>query len=188
MRRATIAGCLGLLLSACAGSSQPSLDQAAMQRSESAAAARPFRDVTLPPVRVGEAANGLTVTLSARIDRQSAPVRPFLRADLVYAAARQRTYDTARDDAGAQLKSERLGANERCRPDKSCTYDEAWLIELPEPALRQAKTTGYRVKLFARSGPEIEIGIPGPQIASLFEKADAGSAPATAQAPRPAPR
>ncbi len=183
MRSGVIGGLVALLLAACAGGGQ-SLDQTSQQIAQKAEVARPYREVALPGARVGEAANGLTMVLSARVDRQTGKVQTFLRADLVYVAAGRRDYDSVRDAAGGQLKSERLGGNQRCQPGQTCTYDEAWLIELPEPALRQAKSTGYRLKLFARSGPEIEIGIPGPQITSLFERIDAGSAPATAQAQR----
>ncbi|MFM9942005.1 MAG: hypothetical protein ACKVP7_21180 [Hyphomicrobiaceae bacterium] len=175
---------IAVQITACAGGSGPPLQQAAPDGAAKAEPAKPYREITLPEARVGEGSNTLALTLSARLDRQTGKAQTFLRVGVVYTAEGRRNYDTVRDASGAILKSERLAGNQQCKPGQPCSYDEAWSIEIPEPALRSAKATGYRLKLFARSGPEIEIGIPGPQIAALLEKIDGAAAPATAEGPK----
>lgn len=137
---------------------------------------KPYREVATSEVRVGAFPNVLVMTLSARLDRASPKVQPMLRVEIGYVARAKRTYDTVRNTAAEQLRHDNVASNARCKPGVECTYSEILQIQLPEPELRQAKVTGYRMKLFARNGPAIEIGIPGVQITALFDKVDAATA------------
>jgi len=167
-----------------AGSGPPRLEAAPQDVAQKDDQFKPYREITTPQVRVGALPTALGLTLSARIDRQSSQVRYVLRTEVIYVGSGKRNYESARDSSAATLRTERVAGNARCKPGVECTYDEIVMIELPETALRQARTSGYRLKLFARNGPEIEIGIPGPQIAGLLDKVDASApGPATARAP-----
>ena len=179
MRKAMAIVVAGSLLAGCAGGGTGTLDaetQAVAPRDE----AKAVREVAIPGVRVSGGENQLALTLGARIDRQSQSA-PQLRAEITYTATAARTYDTARDLAGKILRTERPGSGDRCKPGVACAYVEIVRIELPDAELRQAKATGYRLKLFARNGPEIEIGIPGGQIAALYDKIDGAAAPRAAR-------
>jgi hypothetical protein len=122
--------------------------------------------------------------LAARIDRRSNAVQPSLRVRITYTAAAPRSYGSARDERARLLKTEPVQVGDaRCAKGQICTHEETVRIELPDSELRQARVSGYRLKLFARNGPEIEIGIPGAQIAALYDKAEPAAAVAK-EAPR----
>ena len=168
-----------------AGSGPPRLEAAPQDVAQKDDQFKPYREITTPQVRVGALPTALGLTLSARIDRQSGQLRFFLRTEVIYIGSGKRNYETARDSSAGVLRTERIAGNARCKPGAECTHDEIVTIELPESALRQARASGYRLKLFARNGPEIEIGIPGPQIVDLFDKVNAAApGPATAQGPK----
>lgn len=179
-----VAAASAVLLGACAGGGTASLEAPPQAVAKKDDQFKPYREVTTPEVRVGQLPTALGLTLSARIDRQTNVVQPYLRVEVIYVGTGKRNYDSARDSGAGLLKLERLTGNAQCKPGQSCNHDEIVLIEIPEAALRQAKVSGYRLKLFARNGPEIEIGIPGPQITSLYAKIDGGAPAVAAQGPK----
>lgn len=139
---------------------------------------KPYREATTGEIRTGAPPNTMAMTLSARVDRKTRALTTHLKVELFYVAVARRNYDTARDAGSTVLKLEKIAGTTRCRPGDTCTYDEIVLVDLPAAALRSSTAAGYRLKLFARNGAGIEIAIPGPQIAALFEKADPLARPA----------
>jgi hypothetical protein len=150
------------VLAGCAAGGGASLD------GPQAAAVQAPREFTLPEARVAGGDHQLTLTLGARPGSVAGAAQPQLRVEIRYVGV-ARIYDSARDTQGKVLRTER-GGGEACKAGAPCV--ETVRIELPDGELRQAKGTGFRLKIFARSGPEIEIGIPGPQIGALYERID----------------
>lgn len=163
MRKA-YAGLIAILLAGCA-SSGPSLE-ATPGPAESA---RAPREIVLPAVRMASGNDALILTLGADLDQPGAP-GPYLKVEITYTAAARRSYDTARDMQGRALATKSLPGADACRPGPPCLYQEASRVALPLDDLRQSRTTGYRLKLVSRNGLEIEIGIPGAQIAALLDR------------------
>ncbi len=156
-----------VLVAGCAGGGAGTLDAPPVATA---------REITIPEVRVAGGEQQLALTLGVRVGPGAGQAAPMLRVEIRYTGV-TRLYDTARDAQGRVLKTERAGG-EGCKAGAACA--ETVRIDLPDAELRQAKATGYRLKLFARNGPEIEIGIPGGQIAALYERVDGAGASRTA--------
>jgi hypothetical protein len=87
--------------------------------------------------------------------------------------SQKRHYEPARNSRAEPLRVTAISSSGRCRSGSSCPYGEVFTVDIPEPELRQAAHTGYRLKLFARTGPEGLVSIPRSQIADLLARIDA---------------
>ena len=126
--------------------------------------------------------------LAARIDKKTGATVAFLEYEIVYTDEAKRGYQSARNTNAdllkiAVVKSRKFDCSKKT---DSCLVDEILQIDLPVQGLKQAGPQGYPIKLFARSGPHVQIDIPAVWIANLFAKVDADNAIAAAPQPQSA--
>jgi len=122
--------------------------------------------------------------LVARVDRKTGAATMLLQFQIQYKDTHRRLYETARNDRAELLPLTSVQRQGQCRFGNECPYLELFTVQIPEADLRAAAAEGYRVKVFARNGPEILIGIPKMVISNLLAQVDADRAGRT---PAPAP-
>lgn len=145
---------------------------------------RPFKEFVSGEIRSSNQLGLGAKQLVARIDRKSGALTTLLQFEIAYTSSHRRTYEQARNNRAETLPFHSIQRHSRCTPGKDCIYDELFIITLPEADLRRAATSGYRLKVFARNGPEILIDVPKELIVNLFAKVD--SERAAPKAPVPA--
>jgi hypothetical protein len=96
--------------------------------------------------------------LRSWIDTKNGGQRTQLYVEDSY-AGKERSYDTARTEAGEALKFVPISRNEiAC--DNGCSYAEEFAADLPAPLLA-AHRRGLGVVFAAKSGPDLTIAVPG---------------------------
>lgn len=140
----------------------------------------PYQEVTTALVRSGSGLTEIaTMRLVGRRDRKSGAVSTHAIVAIQYHQKLGRRYESARNASTELLPMHRLqtdGAG--CRKEAGCVHFEEFLVDIPEPQLRQANAAGkgYPVKLFARAGGGTEYPIPPVLVASLMTALDTGLA------------
>ncbi len=153
---------------------------------------RPFKEYSTGPIKSGNVLGVGAKQLVGRVDRKSGALTMVLQFQIVYVAGNKRRYEQARNVRAEPLAFNTVPRRADCPRNKDCTYDELFLVTIPEAELRAASAEGYQVKAFAKNGPDILVSIPKPLITNLFAQIDAdrGAAggvpsPAAAVAARP---
>ncbi len=152
---------------------------------------RPFREYSTGPITSGNAVGIGRKQLVGRVDRKTGAATFALQFEIAYNASNKRRYDSARNARAEPLPFHAVPRKAECdRRSGTCTYDELFVVTIPEADLRAAPAEGYQVKAFAKAGPDALISVPKPLIASLLARIDAdrgGAAPAAASTPAPVP-
>ena len=134
---------------------------------------RPYREYTTGRIRGGTHPNLLEIELNGRIDRQSGAVTTLFHVEFAYLGSRKRNYEAARNSRAQTLAFTKLGSSGRCSAGRTCPYSEVFTIEIPLTELRQVPSEGYQFKVFARQGPDAQLGMAKAQIMALLAKIDA---------------
>lgn len=148
---------------------------------------RPFKEYSTGPIKSGNALGLGAKQLVGRVDRKTGALTMALQFEIVYVAGNKRRYDQARNARAEPLAFHSVPRRADCPRHKDCTYDELFVVTIPEAELRAAPAEGYQIKAFAKNGPDVLVSIPKPLIVSLFAQIDrdrAAPAPQTAAAPR----
>lgn len=187
--RCMLAAVLTAALAACASTQEKIAETAAVRVQDDSFL--PYREFTTGVLQGGDSltwTQGLSQKLlAARVDRKTGAAEFFLQFNLVYVNDAKRGYESVRNAKAQLLKLVSIKSRKsRCsRKSDSCIVNETLQIFLPEQDLRQVTQGGYPVKLFARSGPHVQIDIPKAWIDSILAKVDAdnrGTVAATATA------
>jgi hypothetical protein len=134
----------------------------------------PFREYTTGQVATRSGQNVLGVEFLGRIDRQSGLVPILLKVEFGYLSSRKRSYEVARNSRAEPLPFTKVASNRRCEFGATdCVHSEAFTVEIPQAELRQAGPEGYQLKVFARSGPGVTVGLPKATIVAMLAKIDA---------------
>ncbi len=163
------------LIGGCAG---PGLDSPEAKATKVLNDNFPYQEVTTALLRTGNGFTEIsTMRLIGRRDRKSGAVSTHAIVAIHYHQKLGRRYESARNANAELLPMHRLqndGAG--CRKEAGCVHFEEFLVDIPEPQLRQANATGkgYPIKLFARAGGGTEYPIPSVLVASLMTALDAG--------------
>lgn len=134
---------------------------------------RPFKEYSTGPIRSGNSLGVGAKQLVGRVDRKTGALTLVLQFQIVYVAANKRRYEQARNARAEPLAFHTVPQRAQCPRNKDCTYDELFLVTIPEAELRAAAADGYQVKAFAKNGPDLLVSIPKPLISSLFARIDA---------------
>lgn len=132
---------------------------------------RPYREYTTGQRTVGGYPNTVITKLVARVDRKTGATTTLLGIGLVYAAQHMRNYESARNARAEVLPLQRISRHRSCE-QRSCVYDEKFMIEIPADALRRAPSGGYPLKVFARDGGDATISVAKADIERLFAALD----------------
>lgn len=158
---------------------------------------RPFKEYTTGAIRSANASGVGAKQLVGRIDRKSGALTTLVQFEIVYQGDHKRHYEHARNARAEALQFTKVPRNAKCQPQKGCTYDELFLVVIPEAELRAAAAGGYQIKAFAKNGPDVLVDVPKELIVNLFAQIDAdrsgqsaggGKPPATSASVRPQQR
>ncbi len=137
----------------------------------------PYQEMTTALLRTGSGFTEIaTMRLVGRRDRKSGAVSTHAIVAINYHQKLGRRYESARNASAELLPMHRLqndGAG--CRKEAGCVHFEEFLVDIPEPHLRQAAAAGkgYPIKLFARAGGGTEYAIPPVLVSALMTAIDA---------------
>lgn len=152
----------------------------------------PYQELTTALLRSGNGTTEIaTMRLIGRRDRKNGSVTTHAVVAIHYHQKLGRRYETARNANTELLPLHRLqNEGTGCRKENGCVHFEEFLIDIPEPQLREANAAGkgYPIKLFARAGGGTEYPIPPVLVASLMgalDGAPTGGAAAKIEASQP---
>lgn len=170
-----------LALSGCATSDQQIAKASEIKTTDDSF--RPFKEYSTGLIKSGNALGVGAKQLVGRVDRKTGALTMVLQFQIVYVAGNKRRYEQARNVRAEPLAFHTVPRRADCPRNKDCTYDELFLVTIPEAELRTASAEGYQVKAFAKNGPDVLVSIPKLLIANLFAQIDAergvaGGAPA----------
>ena len=125
-----------------------------------------------------------TVSLLARRDRKTSVLSTHAHIHLRYHQVVHRRYETARNDRAEALTIKLISSmGAGCRKQEGCPHLEEFLVDIPEPQLREAQQTGYKFKVFNKPGEWVHFQIPPPLVKALFVAADSPGETKAAAAP-----
>lgn len=167
-----------MALSGCATSEQQIAKAAEIKATDDSF--RPFKEYSTGPIKSGNSLGVGAKQLIGRVDRKTGRLTMVLQFQIIYIAANKRRYEQARNARAEPLAFHAVPQRSECPRNKDCTYDELFLVTVPEAELRATAADGYQVKAFAKNGPDVLVSIPKPLITSLFARIDADRAAPTA--------
>ena len=141
---------------------------------------RPYREYSTGKIQSGNPLGpgiGIGINekqLAARVDRKTGAVAIFLEFEIAYTAELRRSYERATNARAETLPVTVLAhcTSDCSRQTGTCTHFELLHVAIPEGDLRAAGTDGYPLKLFARTGPDIEVAVAKELIVALLVKVD----------------
>ena len=179
---------LALMLSACAGLDTP-------QALETKTRDDPFLPYVATAGKTIEmyagpiTAERHTVSLLARRDRKTGVLTTHAHVHLRYHQVPHRRYESARNEQAEVLAMKQLlSTGAGCRKPEGCPHLEEFLVDIPEPQLREMQATGYKFKVFNKPGEWVRFEIPPQLVKALFAAADAQGETKAATAPPPPSR
>jgi hypothetical protein len=149
---------------------------------------RPHREIETDVFRYPTNPGIIAMRLSAEIDRKSAQTTTLLKVHHSYTGRHRNNYESARNAKAELLKLTVVRRYGDCHAKPSCPIEEMYKVEIPEADLRAASATGYALKVFPHTGPDMLITIPREMIASLTALLDKDRGAVAAAHPAPAAR
>jgi hypothetical protein len=142
---------------------------------------RPYREYSIGKIQGGSLLGpgiGAGINekqLAARVDRKTGAVVTFLEFEIAYTGAIRRSYERATNVRAETLPITVLAhhTSDCNRQTGTCSHFELLHITIPEGDLRGAGADGYPLKLFARTGPDVEVAVSKELITALLAKVDA---------------
>jgi hypothetical protein len=142
---------------------------------------RPYREYSTSKIQGGNPLGpgiGIGINekqLAARVDRKTGAVATFLEFEVAYTGALRRSYERATNVQAEMLPVTALAhhASDCNRQTGTCSHFELLHIAIPESGQRSAGADGFPIKIFARTGPDIEVAVPKELIVALLAKVDA---------------
>ena len=186
MRRLPIAGVLVLclMMPACA----PGLDSP--QALETSTRDDPFLPYVATAGKTVEMYAGPitrerhTVSLLARRDRKTGVLTTHAHVHLRYHQVAHRRFIIARNDRAEVLEMKLLSTmGAGCRKAEGCPHLEEFLVDIPEPQMREAQKSGYNIKIFNKPGEWIRLEVPASLVKALFAAVDGAGETKAAAAP-----
>jgi hypothetical protein len=128
---------------------------------------RPHREIETDVFRYPTTPGTIAMRLSAEIDRKSGQTTTLLKVHHSYTGRHRNNYESARNAKAELLKLTVVRRYGDCHTKPSCPIEEMYKVEIPEAGLRAASATGYALKVFPHTGPDMLITIPREMIVSL---------------------
>ena len=114
-----------------------------------------------------------TVSLLARRDRKTGVLTTHAHIQLRYHQVAHRRYETARNDRAEALGLKAISSmGAGCRKPEGCPHLEEFLVDIPEPQLREAQQSGYKFKVFNKAGEWVYFQVPPQLVKALFVASD----------------
>lgn len=168
--RPAIAVLCTLLLAACGAGASIDSPEAQVVRAKNDPFL-PYYEFVGAELRHKEATFTHSLRLVAHKDRKTGALATYAQVEIEYNSDTTHHYEQARNEQAEPLKMRKVDAlGGACRKAGGCKHKEVFMVDLPEAELRAARKTGYKIKLFARTGYDAYFPIPWQLVDALYKQ------------------